>query len=80
MAEEPQPPTIVEGASTPGDGEDEVAPAAKSAEDRKAAEALAKLDTPRDDDDGGGAAAKDVDQEAVNQAMKKPGRRQEGPS
>ena len=66
MAEERQPPTIVEGATT-GDVEDEVQPTAKSAEDRKAAAALAKLDAPRDDD---AAAARDVDQEAVSKAMK----------
>ncbi len=66
MAEDRQAENVVEGA-TAGDGEDELAPTAKSAEDRKAAAALAKLDTPRDDD---GAAAEDVDHEAVSKAMK----------
>lgn len=67
MAEERQPPNVVEGA-TAGDVEDEVQQTAKTAEDRKAAAALASLDSaPRDDD---GAGAKDVDQEAVSKAMK----------
>ncbi len=65
MAEDRQPPNVVEGATT-GDLEDEVQPTAKSAEDRKAAAALAKLDAPREDE---GAATKDVDHEAVNKAM-----------
>jgi len=65
MAEDRQPPTIVEGATT-GDVEDEIQSTAKSAEDRKAAAALAKLDG-RDDE---AAAAKDVDHEAVSKAMK----------
>lgn len=60
-----QPPTIVEGAAV--DVEDEL-PAAKSAEDRKAASALASLDA--NNDDAAAAAARDVDQEAVNKAMK----------
>lgn len=58
-----QPPNIVEGAA--GDVEDE-RPAVKSAEDRKAASALANLDTT----DDASAASKNVDQEAVGQAMK----------
>ena len=58
-----QPPTVVEGAT--GEVEDEL-PAAKSAEDRKAASALASLDASNDD----AAAGRDVDQEAVNKAMK----------
>ncbi|TLS20873.1 uncharacterized protein PpBr36_10855 [Pyricularia pennisetigena] len=63
MAEDRQPPTIVEGATT-GDVEDEVEQTAKSAEDRKAAAAMAALDA-RDED----AANKNVDQEAVSKAM-----------
>ncbi|POR35786.1 Uncharacterized protein TPAR_04013 [Tolypocladium paradoxum] len=59
-----QPPTVVEGAT--GDVEDEL-PAAKSAEDRKAASALASLDANNDD---AAASAKDVDHEAVSKAMK----------
>lgn len=61
---EPQPPTIVEGANT-GDVEDEI-PAAKSAEDRKAASALASLDAANDD---AAANGKQVDQEAVSKAI-----------
>jgi hypothetical protein len=64
MAEEPQPPTVHEGASATGDVEDEAAPAAKSAEDRKAAAALSSLDARGDDDDG-----RHVDHEAVTRAM-----------
>jgi hypothetical protein len=64
MAEDRQPADIVEGA-TSGDVEDEVQPTAKSAEDRKAAAALSKLDA-RGDDEG---AAREVDQEAVKNAM-----------
>ncbi|KAK4042229.1 hypothetical protein C8A01DRAFT_14142 [Parachaetomium inaequale] len=64
MAEDRQPADIVEGA-TSGDVEDEVQPVAKSAEDRKAAAALSKLDA-RGDDEG---AAREVDQEAVKNAM-----------
>ncbi|KAI9171863.1 hypothetical protein HJFPF1_01354 [Paramyrothecium foliicola] len=60
-----QPPTVVEGATT-GDVEDEL-PAAKSAEDRKAASALASLDDANDD---ASASARNVDQEAVSKAMK----------
>ncbi|KAK4136659.1 hypothetical protein BT67DRAFT_398036 [Trichocladium antarcticum] len=65
MAEDRQPADIVEGA-TAGDVEDEVASMAKSAEDRKAAAAMSKLDTRGDDD---GAQANQVDQEAVKNAM-----------
>lgn len=61
---EDQAPNIVEGATT-GDVEDEIQPTAKSAEDRKAAAALSSLDARRDDE----SATKDVDQEAVRQAM-----------
>ncbi|KAI1636342.1 hypothetical protein F4809DRAFT_389477 [Biscogniauxia mediterranea] len=62
---EPQPRSIHEGAT--GDVEDEVSSSqAKSAEDRKAAAALASLDDTHGDD--AGAAA--VDQEAVSKAMK----------
>jgi hypothetical protein len=64
MAEDRQPADIVEGATT-GDVEDEAQPTAKSAEDRKAAAALSKLDA-RGDDEG---AAREVDQEAVNNAV-----------
>jgi hypothetical protein len=65
---EPQPSTVVEGATT-GDVEDEVPPtAAKSAEDRKAAAAMAKLDTHGDESSG---SAQNVDQEAVNKAMQR---------
>ncbi len=64
MAEEKQPPNVVEGA-TGGDVEDEVETTAKSAEDRKAAAALSKLDTHRDDE----TASRGVDQEAVSRAM-----------
>lgn len=60
---EPQPPTIVEGATT-GDVEDEVQ-AAKSAEDRKAQAAMSRLDA-RDDDAAGSA----VDKDAASKAMK----------
>ena len=59
-----QDPKIVEGATT-GDIEEEVAPAANSAEDRKAAAALSSLDATRDDD----TSAKNVDQDAVKKAM-----------
>ncbi len=65
-AEDRQPADIVEGATTAGDVEDEAQPTAKSAEDRKAAAALSKLDARGDDD---GAAAREVDQEAVKNAM-----------
>lgn len=67
MAEEKQPPGIVEGATT-GDVEDELQDdQAKSAEDRKAAAALSKLDA-RDDDVAGSAS---VDQEGLSKAMNK---------
>jgi hypothetical protein len=61
MAEDRQPP-VTEGATT-GDLEDAI-PVAKSAEDRKAQEALNSLDT-RVDDNG----AKNVDADAVKKAM-----------
>ncbi|KAH8844468.1 hypothetical protein MCOR07_011479 [Pyricularia oryzae] len=63
MAEHREPPAIVEGATT-ADVEDEVKQTAKSAEDRKAAAAMAALDA-RDED----TANKNVDQEAVSKAM-----------
>lgn len=67
MAEEKQPPGVVEGATT-GDVEDELQDdQAKSAEDRKAAAALSKLDA-RDDDVAGSAS---VDQEGLSKAMNK---------
>ncbi|KAK0657229.1 hypothetical protein B0T16DRAFT_452710 [Cercophora newfieldiana] len=58
MAEDRQP-------ANAGDVEDEV-PTAKSAEDRKAAAALSKLDTHGDDES---APSREVDQEAVKNAM-----------
>ncbi|KAI1464404.1 uncharacterized protein F4812DRAFT_462823 [Daldinia caldariorum] len=61
---EPQPKNLQEGAS--GDVEDEVQATAKSAEDRKAAAAMASLDTRGDDATSSNA----VDQEAVSKAMK----------
>lgn len=60
---EPQPPAIVEGATT-GDVEDEVQ-AAKSAEDRKAQAAMSRLDAREDD-----AAGSAVDKDAASKAMK----------
>lgn len=69
MAEEKQPPGVVEGA-TAGDVEDEMLDdKAKSAEDRKAAAALSKLDARGDDDVS--AAAGSVDQEGLSKAMNK---------
>jgi hypothetical protein len=65
MATEPQPPQVVEGATT-GDIEDEI-PLAKSAEDRKAAAAMSSLDA-KGEDEGN---AKNVDQEAVRAAMER---------
>ncbi|KAJ2902456.1 hypothetical protein MKZ38_000585 [Zalerion maritima] len=66
MAEEPQPNNVTEGA----DVDENVELKAKSAEDRKAAAAMAKLDAAHhDDSSGGGAASKAVDQEAMNKAM-----------
>lgn len=62
---DPQPSTIVEGATT-GDVDDEIPVAAKSAEDRKAQAALSSLDAPREEES---KPAKDVDQEAVRKAM-----------
>ncbi|KAL6863159.1 hypothetical protein ACO1O0_003403 [Amphichorda felina] len=63
-----QPPTVVEGATT-GDVEDEIpSAAAKSAEDRKAASALASLDA--GNDSSSSAAKANIDQDAVNKAMK----------
>ena len=55
---EPQPPTVHEGATTE-------TPPAKSAEDRKAASALASLDA-----DESGSGAFHVDHEAASKAMK----------
>ncbi|KAF2402704.1 hypothetical protein EJ06DRAFT_472468 [Trichodelitschia bisporula] len=60
MAEEPQPATITEGADATGDP-----PLPTNAEDRKAAEALSNLDRADADED------RDVDSEALGQAMKK---------
>ncbi|KAK2606372.1 hypothetical protein QQS21_003191 [Conoideocrella luteorostrata] len=64
MAEEHNP-TVREGAAT-SHGEDELQIIAKSAEDRKAASALASLDAAGHDETNN----KEVDSEAVNQAMK----------
>lgn len=61
MAEEPQPPTVREGAEDPP-----ALPA--NAEDRKAAAALSSLDA-RDEDEST-AKGKDVDTEALGKAMK----------
>ncbi|KAI6783159.1 uncharacterized protein J7T54_000661 [Emericellopsis cladophorae] len=63
---EAQPPNVVEGATT-GDFEDEQSQKPSSAEDRKAASALASLDAaaPNDTD----KAAQNIDQAAVNKAM-----------
>ncbi|ETS82147.1 hypothetical protein PFICI_07149 [Pestalotiopsis fici W106-1] len=60
---EPQPPNVVEGATT-GDVEDEVQAKAKSAEDRKAAAAMSRLDA---NDEGSSSAQ--VDQDAAKKAM-----------
>jgi hypothetical protein len=65
MAEERQPPDMVEGAAA-GDVEDEVQKIIP-AEARKAAAALSKLDAAQRDDDA--APAREVDQEAVSRAM-----------
>ncbi|KAH9988374.1 hypothetical protein F4779DRAFT_632290 [Xylariaceae sp. FL0662B] len=62
---DPQPRSVHEGA-TAGDVEEEVETTAKSAEDRKAAAALASLDTRGDDATSSGQ----VDQEAASKAMK----------
>ncbi|KAH8682335.1 hypothetical protein BX600DRAFT_40886 [Xylariales sp. PMI_506] len=59
-----QPPAIVEGATT-GDVEEEIQATAKSAEDRKAAAAMSRLDA-RDDE----SSSAHVDSEAVSKAMK----------
>lgn len=59
---EPQPNNVTEGA----DVEDDVQVTAKSAEDRKAAAAMAKLDAAQNDE---GSATKEVDQEAMSKAM-----------
>lgn len=69
MAEEKQPPGIVEGATT-GDVEDELQDdKAKSAEDRKAAAALSKLDARGDDDGAEGSST--VDSKGLSEAMNK---------
>ncbi|KHN97715.1 uncharacterized protein MAM_04730 [Metarhizium album ARSEF 1941] len=72
---EPQPRNIHEGA-TIADVEEELQSTAKSAEDRKAASALASLDAAGNDD----AAGRDVDQEAVNKAMKSLGGAKSAPA
>ena len=63
MAEEPQPSTIVEGAT-----EESTLPT--NAEDRKAAAALSSLDARGDDDDETSGRSKDVDTAALDKAMK----------
>ena len=55
------------GAPKGTDLEEDVIIAAKSAEDRKAAVAMAKLDAAHHDDSG--STTKEVDQEAMNKAM-----------
>ncbi|KAI0895385.1 hypothetical protein F4806DRAFT_469088 [Annulohypoxylon nitens] len=60
---EPQPKGVQEGA---GDVEDEVQTTAKSAEDRKAAAAMASLDARGDDATSGNA----VDQEVASKAIR----------
>ncbi|CAK7268677.1 hypothetical protein SEPCBS119000_003183 [Sporothrix epigloea] len=70
MAEDRQPADIHEGASTKpaaNDVEEDIAAKAKSAEDRKAAVALASLDATGG---AGGDTSKNVDQEAMSKAMK----------
>ena len=62
MAEEPQPASVHEGAQTP-------AAPASSAEDRKAAAAMSKLDAHQHDDEAA-APKKGVDAEALGKAMK----------
>lgn len=62
---EPQPKTVHEGAT--GDVEDEAQNTAKSAEDRKAAAAMASLDARGDD---AGASGNTVDQDAVSKVVK----------
>ncbi|KAI1425806.1 hypothetical protein F5Y12DRAFT_347509 [Xylaria sp. FL1777] len=61
---EPQPRTVTAGATASGDVEEEVVKA-KSAEDRKAAAALASLDS-----SGDNTEAAEVDAAAVSKAMK----------
>jgi hypothetical protein len=63
MAEEPQPSTLVEGAT-----EESTLPT--NAEDRKAAAALSSLDARGDDDDENSGKSKDVDTAALDKAMK----------
>lgn len=65
---EPQPSNVKEGAT--GEIEDEVQATAKSAEDRKAAAAMASMDARDDSAGGSGAGSASVDQEAVSKAMK----------
>ncbi|KAF4589392.1 hypothetical protein GQ602_003281 [Ophiocordyceps camponoti-floridani] len=71
-----RPPTSSRGDCSPGAGPDadEEAPAAaaKSAEDRKAASALASLDA-NHDDDAANASAKNLDRDAVDKAIKRLG-------
>jgi hypothetical protein len=63
MAEEPQPSSLVEGAT-----EESTLPT--NAEDRKAAAALSSLDARGDDEEETSAKSKDVDTAALNKAMK----------
>lgn len=61
-----QPPTVVEGATTGDVGDELPAATNKSAEDRKAASALASLDTTAEESPD----ANNVDRDAVKKAMK----------
>jgi len=67
MAEDRQPATVVEGAvsASAADIDEETQPVAKSAEDRKAAAALSKLDASHGDE----GAAGQVDHEAAANAL-----------
>ncbi|CAK7565628.1 MAG: hypothetical protein SEPTF4163_003550 [Sporothrix epigloea] len=70
MAEDRQPAGVHEGANTKpaaNDIEEDIAAKAKSAEDRKAAVALASLDALGG---AGGDTSRNVDQEAMSKAMK----------
>ena len=74
MAEDKQPSSLTAGATPAGDIEEEI-PAQKSAEDRKAASALASLDaggpsSSPSSSASAAAAAAAVDSEAVSKAMK----------
>ena len=68
MAEEPQPSTIHEGASSPTHETDNPVPPVGGAEDRKAAAVLSALDA-RGDDDEKPAKKSEADQKALDEAM-----------